>query len=249
VLAGAAIDDCMRAEQARGLLPPGELARRPLSRLKPIVEQIAGAAQSFGAEETGSLDVNLALPDGRRLAGTVSGVCGTTLRIVTYSRVRARVRLRAWVRLLALSAARPSERYESLVIGRARRDSYDAQVTVARIEPPPPELLTEHVAALVDLYDRGMREPLPLSSEASCAYVQYGEDAARGEWTSRYGYDKEDRQPEHVRAYGRVLDFAELTAQPPREDELWDPNERSRFGQYAHRLWDGLLEHERVEDR
>jgi exodeoxyribonuclease V gamma subunit len=214
-----------------------------------VVEQIAKAALSFGALEAVSLDVNVALPDGRRLAGTVSGVCGTTLRIATYSRVRARVRLRAWVRLLALSAARPAERYESLVIGRARRDSYDAQVTVARIEAPAPGLLTQHLSALVDLYDRGMREPLPLSPETSCAYVQYGEDAARGEWTSGYGYDREDRQPEHVRAYGRVLEFGELTAQPPREDELWAPNEASRFGQYAHRLWGGLLEHERVEDR
>ena len=34
----------------------------------------------------------------------------------------------------------------------------------------------------------------------------------------------------------------------PRSDERWDPVERSRFGQYALRLWHGLLFHEAVTD-
>jgi hypothetical protein len=36
----------------------------------------------------------------------------------------------------------------------------------------------------------------------------------------------------------------------PRDDELpWLATEGSRFGVYAHRLWDALLAHEVVADR
>jgi hypothetical protein len=36
----------------------------------------------------------------------------------------------------------------------------------------------------------------------------------------------------------------------PLSDEVrWDPSEPTRFGAYAHRIWDGLLAHEEVVDR
>ena len=171
VLAGAELDACMNAEIARGTLPPGHLARPVARGLGTVVAQLAAASKGLvGDEPPGSLDVNLALSDGRTLAGTVTGVCGDTLRAISYSAVRPQDRLRAWVRLLALTAARPERPFESLVIGRARAGAYRADVTVARIAPlgddPPGRRRTalEHLTALVDLYDRGMREPLPLAS-------------------------------------------------------------------------------------
>jgi exodeoxyribonuclease V gamma subunit len=259
VLTGASVHDCMKAELARGSLPPGELARRPLAEIGSVVEELAAAAAGCGPPE--SLDVNLELPGGRRLAGTVTGVCGETIRAVSYSRVRPRERLRAWVRLLALSAARPERRFDSVVIGRARPGAYDAEVTVARIAPLGEDPATrreaalDHLAALIDLYDRGMREPLPLACETSAAYAQAAaagedaEDAARKAWTSTYDFDKEDRQPEHLLVYGAQIDFADLLSDRRREDERWDETETTRFGRYARRLWDGLLASEGLEDR
>jgi exodeoxyribonuclease V gamma subunit len=233
VLAGAALDDCMRAELAGGALPPGELARRPLAEIKSVVERLAAEAEEM--EAVASVEVDLVLPDGRRLAGTVAGVCGGTIRTVSYSRVRARERIKAWVRLLALSAAHAERSYDSVVIGRARSERrYDAQVTVARI-PPVPDAL-EQLATVIELYDHGMREPLPLPPETAAAYAQSGEEAAREAWTSEWGYDKEDRAPEHVRVFGGVIPFEQLIAQPG-------------FDEYAHRLWDPLLEREQVTDR
>ena len=262
VLAGADLDACKDAEIARGTLPPGHLALPVLDEIGSVVAQLAAAAKGLvGDEPPGSLDVNLALPDGRTLAGTVTGVCGDTLRAISYSRVRPRNRLRAWVKLLALTAARPERPFESLVIGRARAGSYHADVCVARILPVGDDAAARgraalaQLAILLDLYDRGMREPLPLSSDASAAYAQAavagqsGADAADKAWTSTFDYPKEDRQPEHVLVYGGEIPLSDLMATVPRADENWHPDEASRFGVYARRLWNGLLAREEIGDR
>jgi exodeoxyribonuclease V gamma subunit len=262
VLAGADVMECMKAEIARGALPPGELARPPLSKIRAIVEQVADAARTFADGTPGSLDLSVALPDGRILAGTVNGVCagGDTIRAVSYSRVRPRDRLRAWVKLLALSAARPEQPFESVVIGRARAGMRGANVTVARIPAlgDSPEsrrrVALEQLAVVLDLYDRGMREALPLASDASAAYAQAvtagdeGEPAAREAWETVFRYDKEDRQPEHVLIHGEAIPLARLLAEAPRADEGWEEAEATRFGRYAMRLWRGLLAVEEVRE-
>jgi exodeoxyribonuclease V gamma subunit len=260
VLAGAALADCVEAERARGLLPPGALSARPLREITAVVEQLVQATTTHASGPPGSLDVNLALPDGRTLAGTVTGVCGDTIRTISYSRVRARVRLGAWVRLLALTAARPEQPFESVVIGRARPEARHAYVTTARIGPLGADrggrraTAVEHLEVLLDLYDRGMREPLPLACETSAAYARAAvslEDApraARGGWESGFAYDKEDRDPEHLIVYGGQIALDELLGQTPGDEERWDEIETTRFGQYARRLWDGLLAREKVTD-
>jgi exodeoxyribonuclease V gamma subunit len=263
VMAGAELTACMKAEIARGALPPGELGKPPLARIAGAVGQLAAEARALAGGETaaGSLDVNVALPDGRTLAGTVTGVCGDLIRASSYSRVRPRDRLRAWVKLLALTAARPERPFESVVIGRARAGAEVADVTVARIPPLGGDPAERRDAALadlqviLDLYDRGMREPLPLSSDASAAYAQAvaagrdGAAAAQQAWASAYDRPKEDRQPEHLLVYGKQLEFAELLGQRPRADENWVPTDPTRFGRYARRLWDGLLARESVSER
>jgi exodeoxyribonuclease V gamma subunit len=265
VLAGAELKACMQAEIARGALPPGELARPALARIGAVVEQLANEARSLGVDRApGSLDVNIGIEDGRTLAGTVTGVCGDTLRAISYSRVRPRDRLRAWVRLLALSAARPERAFESVVIGRARADARWADATVARIAPLADDpasrqrIATEQLSLLLDLYERGMREPLPIACDASAAYAQAvisGEDgaaAAREAWETVFRFDKEDRQPEHVLVHGDAVPLARLLEPRPRDDEEgpgWDQTETTRFGRYAMRLWRGLLAVETVSDR
>jgi exodeoxyribonuclease V gamma subunit len=94
-----------------------------------------------------------------------------------------------------------------------------------------------------------MREPLPLASDASAAYAQAGPAAADKAWTSTFDYPKEDRQPEHVLVYGGAIALSALLERPPLDDESWYPDEPSRFGAYARRLWDGLLAREEIGDR
>ena len=118
VLAGAPIEACIAAEIARGTLPPGQARDARHRRHPPDRAHIAAAAgaelEGNGEAEPGgqpaSVDVKVALADGRTLSGTVPGVYGDVLRTVTYSRVGARHRLQAYVRWLALTAAHPERR-------------------------------------------------------------------------------------------------------------------------------------------
>jgi len=209
------------------------------------------AAPELWAAATRAVDVRLALPDGRALTGTVAGLSGELLLATTFARVSPRHRLAAWVRLLALTAARPDACVGAATIGRGGGES----VAVARIAPPAPAAALAQLAALVDLYDRGMREPVPLYGATSAAWAAAagaGEDpvaAARVAWTSAYRHRGEDDEREHALVLGGPRPFAELLAEPPRRDEAWAGAEPTRLGAYARRLWDGLLAHETVTAR
>jgi exodeoxyribonuclease V gamma subunit len=259
-LAGTGEREAALAEIARGTLPPGVLGRPAIDGVWPAVTEIMLHAP---AGETRSLDVKLELRDGRVLSGTVAGLVGDVLRTVTYSRVSPRHRIAAWVRLLALTAAHPERPFEAVTIGRARAGS-DALVTIARVralDPDPAarrELALDHLAVLADLRDRGLREPPPLACLASAAYAsaaRAGRDAAaaaRREWESAYSFPREDAEPDHVLAFDGVIGFDALLEAPARPDEqgtFWDPTEPRRFGRWARRLWDGLLDVEEVQDR
>ncbi len=281
VLGGAPIEACIAAEIARGTLPPGKLATPVIDRIRPIVAHIAAAAgaeleasgeaerEGSGEAEAGgqpaSVDVKVALADGRTLSGTVPGVYGDVLRTVTYSRVNARHRLQAYVRWLALTAAHPERPFAAVTVGQARRGASDsATITIARIPPlgddpqTREELAKQQLATLIDLYHRGMREPLPLACMTSAAYAaatHAGADAdkaARSAWESGWNFPKEDAELEHQLVRGDVLSLDELQAEPPRPDEQgegWDDTETTRFGRYSVRLWNGLLQTEAVFER
>ncbi|MCP9491019.1 MAG: exodeoxyribonuclease V subunit gamma [Solirubrobacteraceae bacterium MAG38_C4-C5] len=262
-LAGTDLDEALAAERARGSLPPGALAAGLIATVRPRVEAVAASAIAATGEggEAESVDVKVALGGGRTLSGTVPGVHGDLLRTVTYSRVNPRHRLAAWVRWLALTAARPQRPFEAVTVGRS--GARDAEVTIARIPPPPggPQerraFALAHLARLVDLFDRGMREPAPLACLTSAAYARAaaaGVDAAkaaRGEWESRWNFDKEDKELDHQLVLGGLVAFADLLDQAPRDDERgegWEEAEPTRFGRYARRLWAGLLACEELSD-
>ncbi|MGH9283947.1 MAG: hypothetical protein ACRD0S_13550, partial [Acidimicrobiales bacterium] len=184
-LAGVPPDMCVAAEKARGTLPPGEIAQPLLDEIGQIIEELVAAVDDVagGIPQPGPMEVDVRLPDGRSLIGTVPDVArlpadpaagrptdGLLLRTVNYSKVGAKHRLAAWVRCLALTATYPDLAVEAITIGRRRSDGRSrTKVTVARIpaHPGPPDArrqaALEHLAVLVDLYDRGLAEPLPLA--------------------------------------------------------------------------------------
>jgi exodeoxyribonuclease V gamma subunit len=238
-LAGVEGRPAILAEVARGALPPGVLGQPVIHEVFPIVDAIVAAAEAqTGSAAAGSVDVRVRLPDGRTLGGTIPDVGSDVLRTVTYSRVAAKHRLTAWVRLLALTAAHPDRGFAAVTVGRAG----GANVTVRRIDPPADgrrEWALVHLATLLDLYDRGMREPLPLYCNTSAAYAAAAADgtdpvaAARREWTSEWQFPKEDAEREHQLVLGGVLSLDDLLARAG-----------ARFADDAQQLWAGLLEAE-----
>ncbi len=110
---------------------------------------------------------------------------------------------------------------------------------------------------IVDLHDRGMRQPLPIACLTSAAYAEAvfaGNDpqaAGREAWESDR-FDQEDKDAEHRLVLGGVRPFSELLVESPASGEGgagWEATETSRFGRYARRLWSHVLEHEELTDR
>jgi exodeoxyribonuclease V gamma subunit len=223
------------------------------------VEQIVTQAEALlGQEVAASADVRVALPGGRVLTGTVGGLSGDAVRTTTYSRVAPKHRLTAWVRLLAITAADPSQEWRAVTIGRGPDDSVAVGTIPALGETEDERRATAlyHLETLVDLHSRAIREPLPMACKTSAAYAAVrarGGDAsrvARGKWESGY-YAGEDDEAEHLLAFGGHRPFDDLIGEPPSEDERgrgWDASEPSRLGRYAVRLWTPLLEVEEMRE-
>jgi exodeoxyribonuclease V gamma subunit len=264
-LRGVSGRQAIRAEIARGALPPGVLGKPIIDGLYPIVDAIVTAARgcvATGAPTSGDpIDVRVTLDDGRLVSGTVAGISGNVMLTTTFSRVSPRHRLSAWISLLALSATVPERATAAATVGRGAQAD---DVRVARFAPlgvdraERERIGRRHLAGLIDIFDRGMREPLPLSCATAAAYGQAahsgqdGVQAARAEWESGFGHDREDRQAEHQLAFGGVLTLADLLDLPPlpgADPEPSDPAEPSRLGRLARRLWDPLLSAEQVRAR
>jgi exodeoxyribonuclease V gamma subunit len=268
-LVGASFDDAVQAERARGLLPPGHLADKVVAELAPTIESLlaATAALECADLEPVSIEVNVTLGDGRLLIGSVPGVRGATIVRCIYSSLGAKHRLAAWVRCLALSASRPDLAVSAVTIGRGRKRRGEQLVCVARVGPVGDDAASRagvaaaELASLIDLYDRGMREPLPLSCATSAAWAEArraGSDAdhliraARDKWQTGFNFSGEDADPEHVLVLGRRFPFDSLAVLDPAADECgtgWPSGEPYRFGRLARRLWDPLLLHEDLVER
>jgi exodeoxyribonuclease V gamma subunit len=258
-LAGATQDSCLDAEVARGALPPGQLADSVLGEITGPLDELVHAGLSTTVPS--SVDVLVDLPGGVGLVGTVAGVRGDVIHTVTYSKLGPAPRLLAWLRLLALTATAPGRAFEACTIGRSR--SSRATIAVARLgrlgpDPASRKAAAEaHLQVLVDLFLRGMREPLPLYLRTSAAWAEAldaGRDPARAassEWTSQYRFDREDKDAEHLLVLGEDVAFDDVLGldTPSGEESAWDVSEVTRFGAYARRLWDGLLAHEQVVER
>lgn len=265
VISGIPLERAVVAERLRGFLPPGAIADPILSDICSDVTGLHRVLEARGLLSVGaeSLEVRVDLPGGRSLIGTVPGVRAGVITQCNYSRLGPKHRLAAWVRFLALTADRPDGGYGAVTVGRGTgRES----VAVARLEPVSGSgearrtWALERLAVLVDLYDRGMREPLPLCCRTSAAWVQgrgrgEGDDQLQnrmaGQWVSNDQFPGEQDDPEHLEVWGPGTTVSMLLGTAPAPDETgpgWT-DETSRFAVLARRLWDPLLEHESLEDR
>jgi exodeoxyribonuclease V gamma subunit len=246
-LAGADQESCQQAEWRRGVLPPGRLGARTLMDLLAEVEPLVNGTVELRATPATAVDVVVPLADGRELRGTVPGVHGTCLVTIGYSRLAAGPRLRAWILLVALTAAHPDLPWTAVTVGRGRAQS-PQKSSFGAIDPAVARTVLDQ---LVDLYDRALCQPLPLSLKTSAAYAEARDrdepPAAIRQASRRWRSDQfpgEDADSAHLQVWGSAP-LETLLLEEPRADERW-AGEPTRFGELALRLWTPLLEHERL---
>nr|WP_212755578.1 exodeoxyribonuclease V subunit gamma [Flexivirga aerilata] len=258
-LAGATPDQVARMEQLRGAIPPGELGRGIVTDVIDSVRQVRGQAVPLLQQEATSIDLDLVLPDGRQLTGTITDLHGDHQVAVTFSTLRAKQRLASWLRLVSLAAAVPDRPWQAATVGFVK-PSYRPKVPGGYLAGPLDQQAALSVLTqLVDVYDRGMRTPIPLPLRTSLSYAEKlrrspdktvtAAAAARRDWESsgfgerRIAGEQEDEAQVLVR--GGVVDFEQLQAERPLPEEAWNAA-TSRLGQYALRVWVPLLDGQRV---
>jgi exodeoxyribonuclease V gamma subunit len=231
MLRGIHPDTAREIEWRRGALPPGQLGWRKASEVRETAMNLALAALTHRQVPPRAHDVDIALPGGRRLTGTLTPVYADRLVSVGYSRLDGKQLLQSWVRLLALAAGHPDHNWTALTIGRAPRGSQAAQRLLGPAVEEPVALL----AGLVELYDEGRRAPLQLPLRTSFAWasaVSTGQDPqpeAQKRWRSSR-FPGEDAAPAHVRVWGEHADLADLGELPALAERLWLPLLRSERG-------------------
>ena len=246
-LAGLDEATCKAAEVARGSLPPGVLGERILEKVAPKVERLVATARTeTGEGPAEAIDVKLDLGGGRTLAGTVGGVVagafggagegevgdaglpGAVVRAVTYSRLAAKHRLAAWVRVLALSAAFPERRWRAVTVGRG--NGLRAEVSTMTLPVPADgghalrrAAALAHLGLLVDLYYQNMAAPLPLYCATSGAYAaarhagagpSEAAKSAENAWVTTSRFSGEDQDRYHRLVLGARSSFCDVLEAP-----------------------------------
>lgn len=235
---GVGADDAWAAAWRSQMLPPGKLGTKVAATIGTRVAALVSGTAGLRAGEPATVDIDVALPDGRRLVGTVEGIHDDRLVTVSYSTVHPRHRLRDWVRFLALVAHDPHTPWAAHTAGKVGRGT--AQVVTGPLREPAEGLGL--LADLVDLRDTAMLRPPPLPVEVSRLYTDLlrrqgpvvAARLAEREWLKpgkAFAPTPERDGIEVVRIWGAGAPFSALI--------------EAGFESMAPRLWDGALDHQR----
>ncbi|WP_446665836.1 exodeoxyribonuclease V subunit gamma [Flexivirga sp. B27] len=255
-LVGTAPGDIARMERLRGGIPPGALGAHVLQRAIEGVTALREPVVPLLVRDTTSIDLDVRLPDGRRVTGTIGDLRDDVHLTITYSTLRAKQRLQSWLVLLALAAGAPDRPWQAAVAGWLRGGA-KRQAGYYLAGGLDQETATRHLAELIDVYDRGMRDTIPLPLETSFAYAdklsqRSGSERFAAQWAERkwessgFGdqrFPGDAEKPAQQLLYGGTIPFDDLLAERPVDDESWNAA-TSRLGQYALRVWGPLLQHQ-----
>ena len=256
VLAGEDLDAVETAERARGAIPPLRLGAPVLDKVHETVAALVARSADARGVPAEAVDVTVGV-GGTRVTGQVPDVRGQRIVRVSYSRLGPRQRLAAWVDLLALTVAHPATEWTAEVYGAGGKAGPQRSL----LGPVDPENAEAFLAELLDVYERGMVEPLPLPLKTAAAWAETpGVDSERSyaaytPW-HRGRFDGEQDDQYHVLVWGPDLPLRPdpglpieqqrgLLMEHPRDDERWN-TQTTRLGQYAVRVWAPLLQHEQA---
>ncbi len=255
-------DTVVMAELRRGTMPPGPIGEDTLREMLGTVQALYAGTAPLRREARRSVDIDVGLPppDGgapRRLTGTVTGVHGTRLVRVSYSRLAAGHRLSSWLDLVALTVAQPETAWTAHTWGRPPYGSR-ALASEAVAGPVDPARARAVLDRLVQMHDLGQRFPVPLPARTALAFAAAAEgesrgepaghggalSAARREWeTDRqatFGADGENASAANERVYGPDSSLEVLLGPPTAAEEGWNAHPWL-LARYAWALWEPLL--------
>ncbi len=240
VMRGLPATSVAEAERLRGQLPPGALGGQVLQGIGTSVSALAHRAGGLRQGPGRPMSVRLQVADGVRLVGTVPGVHGDRIVRVTYARAKPTHQVRVWPELLAAAAHEEASGWAAYLVARG---------TDVTLRAPDPEAALRILGELAQLYCAGLTSPLPLMPATGMHYVQRrvrGQRpqtallAARGTaWQPQVAPERD--APGVVTVWGPRAELEQLLTEPPRPDEQWFPDEPTRFGALARRLWEPIL--------
>ena len=223
--------------RARGDLPPGTAGRAAFEDAAVALEPLREVLEPVLAEpvlEPVPFELEFR---GRRLTGTLRGLRPRGLVFFRPGAIRGKDRVRAWIHHLVLCAVAPPG-----VEPATAQLGFDTK-GVRRMELRGPKGARRLLGELLDLYARGLTEPLPFFPETSWAYAEArwgrgkGEKqalgAARRAWEGGWGRKGERDDPHVARCFGRAepvgspgfVEAAQVVFGPLLEARV-DPGER-----------------------
>ncbi|MCL4756540.1 MAG: hypothetical protein KJ015_40695, partial [Myxococcales bacterium] len=200
------LDEAETLLRAQGELPLGHPGRLELEKLLADCEAIAERTRT---DRQGSslepLEVRVELEDGTRVTGAIGDRWAGGVVRHTYSKLGSKYVLEAWIRHLALCSG--SEKGARTVwIGRGK----DADANAVEWAPLPAQEAARELAALVQLYRRGLERPLPFMPATSRDYFDAVGQGKNGEAAAVKAYDEGDLcetafDPHPARAFSGML--------------------------------------------
>jgi exodeoxyribonuclease V gamma subunit len=246
------VSSAVEVELLRGELPPGRLGVSAVQPLLANVDALLTTTAGLRSGDADTFDVSVDLPSGVTMAGTVPQVYGTRPVRIQYAKLSAKHRIRAWVQLLALTAADPDRPWWTATVGRGKGSAVSGSFVrdVAR------EDALRYLDDLVWIYRLGLTRPLPIPPKTSCGYatcrfkdvpVPAALTLAAREWTStssKTGETWGEHKDDDHRRVGLVT-FQDLVREPAHAVPLDNPRaEPYLFGLLATRIWTPLLSSE-----
>jgi len=225
----------MEAQAAAGAVPPKAFGRSAVTEAVTFVDELFAVARAHAG---GALDadptevqVDIELPDGRRVRGTVPGVRQRVVLDINPSRISADQRVRAWLRAAALAAAPEADPWRVVMVGRHPDKPGALHLSIRS---------AEHARSVLafadDIYWRARRGAFPATAKLTHA-IHTSRDGGASEWDGRPEYSVV--HDPWVRFVFGGATWEDVIALPPADDEHDAPwgTATSRLGRWAHRTW------------
>ena len=238
LLAGHPIESLVAHERAGDTVPPGNLGLPGLEKARQRATDLREAARNVGYDPARhEQHIGVVRVGNHLIEGTVSADPGSgRIDVVTPSRLKGKQRLRAFLRVVFLSALDPHHPWQGLLLGRHLRGDKLWSVRIGPIRGDAARRRRQAerlLSGLVDLYVEGLTSPIPLPCETSFVWqrkIGSHRDVARkvaGQaWeTDRFSPEAKDPANEFL-----FPDLATMSAL-----------ERSPFPVHARKLWGPIL--------